>query len=310
MFRPLLKTKLLAAALFAAGVAAPALVVTAADAPPAAASIIAFNQPDPAAQLEDIARHFRGGDVTALVRALIPPTRWEEARNVYELHRQRPIPDEAREDFAAKLAELTGPEAIDQIIADLQPKFAEARAQWPGVQLMAFTAMSMAAESPDSELTESQREALRSVAPALQSWISSTDFLDENTLRQALELIAKGVRETGFDDLQQLHDLPLEALLERGASVLKAGKQAAGLYGLDLDAIADSYQVDVLELAGDSARVRSSVVLFGAPVWVDHDLVLVEGRWYGKAFARTWQQIESELEEPEGEAEVALESRS
>ena len=54
------------------------------------------------------------------------------------------------------------------------------------------------------------------------------------------------------------------------------------LYGIDLDAVVDSMQVDVLENDGQVARVRTTVTLFGAPVWHEHELVLVEGRWYGK----------------------------
>lgn len=288
MFRPLLKTKLLAAALVTAGAVAPALIVTAADAPTTPLHV-AYSVPDPAAQLRDTARRFRQGDVTALAQSLVPPSRWEEVRLVYEMKRHEPIPDEAREEFAGKLAELTGPDAVDRIMDELAPKMAEARPQWPGAQLMAFGAMAMAVESPESKLTDSQREALRSVIPGLQSWISSTDFLNEDTLRQALELIADGVRKTGIDDLEQIRGLPLEAVLDRGRSVLTAAKDAARLYGLDLDAVADTYQVEVLEMDGETAKVRSSVILFGAPVWTDHELVLVDGRWYGKELVRHWK---------------------
>jgi hypothetical protein len=249
------------------------------------------------------ARKFRQGDVVGLVQSVVPPSRWEEIRTVYEMKRFEPIPDREREEFAEKLAEITAPGAIDEIMDELSPKMADARAQWPGAQLMAFGAMAMAVESPDSDLTESQREALRSAIPGLQTWISGTDFLNEATLREALELLADGVRKTDVTDLEQIRDMPLEALLDRGRSVLVAGKQAARLYGLDLDAIADTLQVEVLEVSGETAKVRSSVKLFGAPVWADHELVLVEGRWYGKELARHWQHDLHFEHETEVEAE-------
>ncbi|MCK7593736.1 hypothetical protein [Pseudomarimonas salicorniae] len=310
-----MKIRVLAASLLVAASASAPLQAFAAETPAARATQAAYSVPDPAAQLGETVRQFRRGDVTALAQSLVPPSRWEELRIAYEYQRQKPISEHDREEFAEKLAELTGPGAIDRIMDDISPKMAEARAQWPGAQLMAFGAMSMAVESPDSDLTESQREALRSAIPGVQSWISATNFLDEATLRQALELLAEGVRKTGVTDLEQIRNMPIEALLDRGRSVLAAGKQAARLYGLDLDAIADSFQVEVLEIDGETARVRSSVRLFGAPVWADHDLVLVDGRWYGKEIAKHWKHSihfdddhhhghGHEDEEPEVEVEI------
>jgi hypothetical protein len=287
MSRPLLKTKLLVAALATAGLITPVLIVSAADAPPAATpSHAAYDVPDPAAQLRASARRFRDNDLAGLAQSLIPPARWEEARSAYELKRSEPISEHDRQEFADKLAELTTPEAIDRFIESLQPKLAEARAQWPGAQLMAFGAMAMAVESPESELTESQREALRSAVPGLQDWIASTDFLNETSLRQALELLADGLRKTGINDLEQLRELPFEDLIERGRSLIDATKQATRLYGLDLDALADSFEVEVLTISAHTATVRSSVLLFGAPVWLDHELVLIDGRWFASDLAR------------------------
>lgn len=305
----LLKTKLLTLALIAAGAVAPALFVDAANPAAARASHahLAYNVPDPAAQLKDSARRFRQGDLAGLLQSLVPPTRWEEVRTVYELQRFEPIPEKDREEFARKLADFTAPDAVDRIMAELQPKMEQARPQVPGALLMAFGAMQMAANSPESELTPSQREALVSVMPGLQTWMSDTDFLNEKTLRQALTLLSNGVRNTGITDIEQLRDLPLEAALDRGRIVLDAGKQAARLYGIDLDAVADSLRVEVLELDAETATVRSTVTLFGAPVWIDHELVLVDGRWVGKEMARHMRheiRIDADFDaEAEAEAE-------
>lgn len=280
----LLSLAILGTALFGPAASVPNVALAATPARPAQAQL-AYQVPDPAAQLTEAATLFRRGDVAGLVQSLLPPQRWEEIRLAYELKRQQPIPDREREEFAAKIAELTDPVAIDALMAEAAPKLAEARAQWPGAQLMAFGAMSMAVESPESKLTESQREALRSAVPAVQTWITQTDFLNEDTLRRALELLAGGLQSSGITDLEQIRDLPLEALLDRGRGLLQAGKQAALLYGLDLDAVANSLRVEVLEINGEQATVRSTVTLFGAPLWADHELVLIDGRWYGKQIA-------------------------
>ncbi len=285
MKRKSLKVRLLSLAILGAVVSGPMSLALAAEAPRRVETALSYQVPDPAAQLVESAAQFRRGDVAGLLQSLLPPRQWEDIRLAYELKRLEPIPEREREEFAEKIAELTDPGAIDALLAEAAPKLAEARAQWPGAQLMAFGAMSMAVSSPESKLTDSQRDSLRSAIPAVQTWITETDFLDEATLRRALELLAAGVQGTGINDLEQIRDLPLEALLDRGRSLLQAGKQAALLYGLDLDALAASLKVEVLEIDGERATVRSTVSLFGAPLWAEHELVLIDGRWYGKQVA-------------------------
>ena len=238
--------------------------------------------PDPAAQLEETARLFRAGDVVALAQALTPPSKWEEIQRKYEEHRLEPTSAHDREEFAEGIAKFTAPDAVDRFMEEIEPKLAEARPQVGGALLMGFGAMQMAVTSPDSELTDEQRAALQSAMPGIQKWASTTDFLNADTMRTALTLLTDAARRTGINDIDQIKAMPLESVLQRAGTVLAAAKQAVRLYGIDLDAVADSLRVDVLEIDGDKARVRTTVTLFDAPVWAEHDLVLVEGRWYGK----------------------------
>jgi len=218
----------------------------------------------------------------------MPASKWEEAKLMWELHRLEPIDAEDQAEFAEKLAKITAPDAVDTLMAEIEPKLVEARPQQAGALLMAFGAAQMAINSPESELTDEQRAALQSGLPGFQAWAASTDFLDSATLRDALTLLTDAARRTGLTSLEQIRALPLEGLLDRARPVLAAAKDAVQLYGIDVDAIADSLQVDVLENDGRTARVRTTVTLFGAPVWHEHELVLVEGRWYGKHAVEQW----------------------
>lgn len=247
-----------------------------------AAATAAVHAPDPARQVREVVRLFRASDVAGLAEALMPPSKWEEIRLLYELKQLEPVRDEDRAEFAAMLDRVTASDAVDRLMIEIEPKLEEARPQVPGATLMAFGAMQMAISSPESELTEDQRESLRRLMPGLQQWANSTDFLDSNRLRQALTLVVDAARRVAVADLDELKTLPLDAVLQRGSTVLAAAKQAVRLYGIDLDAVADSLQVEVLAMDGDTARVRTTVTLFNAPVFAEHDLKLIEGRWYGK----------------------------
>lgn len=260
------------------GVASPSLAKESPRTPPQ----ITTAAPDPARQVQDLARLFRSGDVTGLAQALVPPSQWEHFRLQYELKQLEPISEEDRIKFAEKLARVTGPDAVNVIMSEIEPKLEEARPQVAGALLMGFGAMQMAAAAPDSDLTEAQRAALQSALPGIQHWASTTDFLSSTTMREALTLLTDAARSIGITDIDQLKAMPLEDVLHRAGTVLAAAKDAVRLYGIDLDAVADTLQVEVLAVDNQTARVRTTVTLFDAPIWSEHELVLVEGRWYGK----------------------------
>ncbi len=243
---------------------------------------------DPAQQVHEWVRLFRADDLAGLVQAVLPPEKLQEARLAYELGRLQPISEEDRAQFNAEFAKFSGPDAVDELMAKIEPELEKARPQVGGALMMGFGAMHMAVASPDSDLTDAQRAALESALPGIQEWATSHDFLSSESMREALTLLTDAVRQTGISDLDQARQLSFDDVLSRADVVLAAAKDALRIYGLDADAIADSLQVEMLERDGDTARVRASVVLFGAPIWSEHELVLQNGRWYGKKAASKW----------------------
>ena len=245
--------------------------------------------PDPAQQLEAMADLFRAGDLVGLTKAAIPPAHYEELKVAWELHRLVPAPERERAEFSEQIARVVAPDAVDQLMAEIEPKLAAHRPQAPGAVLMGLGALQLAATSPESELTDEQRAALTQALPRIQAWASSTDFLASDTMRDALTLLTDAARRTQIRDLDQLRALPLEGLLERAGGVFVAAKDAVSLYGIDLDLIAQTLRVDVLKQDGQDARVRATVTVFDAPLSAEFDLVLVDGRWYGKQTLQHWR---------------------
>jgi len=277
-----MKTTLLSLSLLAVAVTGPSTLLAAPSTAPAAVAVASQNAPDPAVEIKHLAELFRAGDLAALAQSLTPRRQWEEARLAYEMQRNKPTSEAERARFAEKMQQFTAPDAVDQMMAKLEPEMAKARPQAAGMMLMGMGALSVAVNSSDTKLTDAQREALRSALPGIQRWVNTTDFLSVASLRRALTVLTDAARRTGITDIDQLKALPLEGVLERASPMLTAAKEAVRTYGIDLDAVADSLHVDVLERGADTARVRTTVTVFGAPVWAEHDLVLIDGHWYGK----------------------------
>lgn len=268
---------------------------------PTTVAMSAVAAADPSVQLQDLVRQFRSNDLAAIVRGSLPPAHYQTLLDKYEEARSKPISDKDRADFAEGLQKLIAADAVDQLMAEIEPKMRERAVQSEGMILMGLGAMNMAVTSPDSDLTEEQRAMLKRALPGIEAWVIETDFFSVDTLRQALTLVADAARRTGISDLDQIRMLSFEQLLTHGGRLLGAGKQAVKLYGIDLDAIVSTARMEVLEVEGDEARVRTTVTVFDAPLHFEQSLVLVEGRWYTKEAARDWNRhvhIEFDGEEP------------
>lgn len=244
---------------------------------------------DPSLQLQETIRLFRSNDLAGLVRTSLPPEHYQHLLDKYEASRQKPISADQRAEFSQGLQKLIAPDAVDRLMTEIEPQLRERAAQSEGMILMGLGALNMALNSADSDLTDEQRTMLKRALPGIEAWIIHTDFFSVDTLREALTLIADAARRTGISELDQLRMLSLEQLLAHGDRLLAAGKQAVKLYGIDLDAIAASARMEVLEINGDEARVRTTVTVFDAPLHAEQELVLVSGRWYTKQ-ARDWNK--------------------
>lgn len=277
-----MKLKLLSMSLLLAGAIAAAQPLLAASSAAAAPQATSQSIPDPAQQVREVVRSLRANDLAALVRAMVPPSKLQEIRQAYELKRGEPTSAEDRAEFEEKLARFTAPDAVDILMTEIEPKLIEARPQVAGATMMGIGAAQMAIASPESDLTDEQRATLQAALPGIQRWVTTTDFLSSESMRQALTLVTDAARSTGVGNLDQLKMLSFEEVLAKAGSVLAATKQAVRIYGLDLDAIAASARVETLAIEGNTARVRTTVTVFDAPVSGEIELVLVEGRWYGK----------------------------
>lgn len=238
--------------------------------------------PNPAVHIRETVQRLRANDLLGLVQTAMPPAQFQMLQGAYEIGRNEPATDEHREKFAEAVARYADPNAVEILMAEIEPKLIEARPKAEGAILMGLGAMQMAIASPESDLNEEQRAALRMAVPGIEQWAKSTDFLSSASMRRALTLVTDAARSTGIYRIEDVQQLSLEQALGQASSILVAAKQALRIYGLDLDEIADSLYVEVLDVDGHTAKVRTTVTVFNAPISKEMELTLVEGRWYGK----------------------------
>jgi hypothetical protein len=117
-------------------------------------------------------------------------------------------------------------------------------------------------------------------AMGLASKLGTVDVADREKLRKTLAVVTACARDLEVETLAELQALSFDAALERGGQVLAAAKEVLAVYGLSVDGMLDSVEVEVLSKAEGQARVQVSSDLFGTPPEAAVDLVETDGRWF------------------------------
>ena len=283
-----MKRTILSIALFSATMFAHPLFAQTAERVPATNSSVALS--NPASDFRAIVRAVRNNDLAALVRAAIPASKYQEMEKAYELHRNKPHSDQERARFEEQWSKFIAADAVDQWMAHIEPKLVEARPKLAGALLMGFGGLQIAVASDDNGLSASQREQLEAMIPGVQRWAGATDFLSSISMRQAASFITDAARSTGIRSIEDFRNLSLQQAFAKANPFLLAGKQSLSLYGLNVNQILDSLQVEVLSVQGNAARIKTTITVFDAPISAEHEMELVEGHWYGKAAVVDWQK--------------------
>ena len=97
-----------------------------------AASALNVTAPDPAQNIRDAVRLLRSNDLAGLMVVLMPPAQVQVLRGAYEMKRAEPTTDEDRAQFEEGFAKLMAPDAVNKLMAEIEPKLVEARPQAPG----------------------------------------------------------------------------------------------------------------------------------------------------------------------------------
>jgi PBP1b-binding outer membrane lipoprotein LpoB len=249
-----------------------------------AAATIAPAASTPAAAAQSMAKAFQANDVASLLQTAVPKSAYNQMKSKFETEMaSKVITEEERKEFADNLAKLTGPTAIDDLMAQVEPQLVALKPQMSGYVAMGVAGMQMAINSPENtDLTDSQKAQAGAVLNGLQGWAMKTDFADASKARAALTDIANAVKATSVTSLDQIKAMKFEEALSKGSILLAGLKKALGNYGLDLDAIVASQKVVVLSESGDTAKIKTSMTVFDVPVESESELVKIDGNWYAK----------------------------
>jgi hypothetical protein len=215
----------------------------------------------------------RENDLASFVRATRSPEDYAELESQWLEQRSSPPSEEEARQFEEVMQKLTAKGAADAIFAELQPQLAGMSQQFSMMVGMLPMVATMAASQ--SGVTGADTAAM-----GLASKLGTVDIGDEAKLKSALAIVTACARDLDVATLAELQALSFDDALGRGGQVLGAAKQVLEVYGLSLDGVLDTVEVEVLSETERQARVQVSYDLFGTPQEAAVDLVETDGRWF------------------------------
>lgn len=192
---------------------------------------------------------------------------------------------------------LQSAEGVDKLVAEWQPKLA----QTVPARLMEFNlgfGAMLTAIATDKKLAALQVQQLTSLMYAVQDWSGRVDFTDENRLRRALSAVSVLVRGTGVDRFEAIQQLEFEEAMLHGDALLRAIKQVAMAYDLDLDQILNSIRLSEVDADGKRATLHIELRVLGVDLSHDFRRAFHHGMWVDEAVV---DRVELDRGEPEEE---------
>lgn len=248
------------------------------DAAPVAAAAL---PPGPTSAVTQLVEDLRHNDLAGYARHALPPSlhaqleaSWRERRTIWPLT-ALPLDDR----LPGFITVLSAPEAEKALPAQFNRQFAGAQRE---LRSAASTLGLFAAQyvRGADEYSDAQRDHYVQLIAALSHWGRQASLSDATRAREAIVQLVAAARLTGLGGPGAFHARGMEPGLGRLGPFFARFKQVLLGYGLDLDGALDSVQVELLEQAGDSARVRLHYRLYEQPVDAVVQVERRDGRWY------------------------------
>lgn len=165
----------------------------------------------------------------------------------------------------------------------IQTELPKIRAQWP-----MFRAMASSSLEASGDLPADSQASVRELLLALDGYLLQTDFSDRAKLRATISDLGGLVESSGVAYFYDLRSLSFEQAIALAQRSMATGKRIFVRYGVDADAILDSYEVLSTSNTPERAQLRQTIKVLGVPVLWYQELA-----WNGQA----WVEPESSPEE-------------
>jgi hypothetical protein len=277
--RPLLPALLLAATFWSACPAADETpIATPALTPEKAAELQALQTPE--GQVKAWLKMLRKNDFTPLL-TMIPAAEWRGPERAWRMTMAKQGP-KADAEFNSQVAALRDPQAVDLMMAKVQPELAKIQPDQLAGQikgaamLVAMFGQQNAQNDPEKKAA---LEGLGQYLNDLATWLPTAHINDPNKAKESLTALREAVIALDLTTAEELRKKPLRDLVPKFGPALAALKKALRPYDVNLDAFIDSVRIETITGSGDVRTLTLSFTAFAKRRQLDLDLVKRGATW-------------------------------
>ena len=216
----------------------------------------------------------RHNDIRHLVELALPKEQLDTMRTNFAALRDSTIDADDRKRFNENFTPLLAPDAVDKIMAQLEPKLLEAKPQLSALVSMGTGVLQL--KISESKLTQEQKDAANKAVSGLQAWAAKVDLTDPKRARKAVTALVEAAKALDLATPEQVSTLSYDQLLDKFGICFAGFKKALLAYELDLDATFASVQAKDLDAPG---KVQIDFKFLGESYRLSPELSQRNGRW-------------------------------
>jgi hypothetical protein len=220
----------------------------------------------------------KSNDIKSLIKNSLSQAQYNDLVTEFENNKTGSFSESDKAQFAQAVAMLTADGAEDNLFNMIKPQLDQVRPMM-SMMLMMDKDQIMQNFGVEQMLPEDQRESAMAVAGAAIDWVKDNDVLSEDKAKAAIATLvdtAKALNMTSLDDVQ---NMSFDQALDKGSIAFGGMKNIFNVYGISMDDMLDSVEVNTVDVQGDKATMNVSFDVFGETVNQVMTMVNKEGVW-------------------------------
>ncbi|WP_266169246.1 hypothetical protein [Dyella subtropica] len=257
----------------------------------------------PEAAVQQSVTLIKTGDFAGFWKHALPPADYATLRTDWPRQRpdQRPLTDEDRADFNAKLKEFTEPGAEDKLFAQAKPKLTQLQQEYNDqlpVLIGIMQGIAHAGIQQSKDMSAAQKKQAADIVNVVAPWAQQVNWFDQAKAKQSIGVLVSTARKLDLKGADQLRAMDFDIAMQKYHIGFLGLKEVLGIYGLSVDDTLNSVKVSTLENAYGYAHVKIDYTLLGKPISTESTLVRLDDRWYSEDMLHNVREAHARLNEP------------
>ncbi len=223
----------------------------------------------------------KSNDLKSLIKNSLSQEQYNDLVTEFENNKTGNFSEADKAQFAQTVTMLTADGAEDNLYAMVEPQLEQARAMLP-MMLMMGKDQILQGIKENPMLPETQRDSAATVVGAAMDWMGENDILSEDKTKAAISAMVATAKELNMTSLDDVENMSFDQALEKGSIALGGVKNILGAYGVSMDDMLNSVEVDNVDVKGDTASMLVTFEMFGESVSQVMNMVKKDGVWIGE----------------------------